>query len=704
MQDENDSVAFLQSMMGGEFDEGIARRVLLKHKGDRQAAATALLEGDTGDEPPLWPPNFNTSMSGGVVSRPTNDNAVIDLTGDDDSELTRALEMSMKQSQEEEPIKFGPSTRAPHPMWQVVPSNVAAAAPVVTQDEQSLSRAIEASYQASVADDKFEDLPLEQRIRENNRPVALRTAESSLCYAALVFHAMFSVPQIRERISKWRPSFWRDDRNGIAPDYHDPDYPTWAVLETFVNMDLAYLSYLSADLMIQHVNARPAASLMDSPGDLSNELYTNITCTVERCIAEQSGNTPDQPPRSVLLHFRYGPTRQAPYTGPFDFSYDKSCVRVDIRGTDETSDLVGCLASQLWLDDPAVTSQHESIFIPSDVVAFQLLRNSSTLSGPPNIGQSNSNAGQVQFRYPKSFYIDQFMKENAELADRKRGERREMTNQAELLLCKRLSLTTFNGRDSLSDLRSSVYYYENIASKDGVTPERKSQLMDTALRLRKALTKIENEVEALNSQISRLRSQAATLFDDPLLQNHRYDLRAVLVHDGLYGRNRIYSYVQHGGCWWKTVDYTVTEVRKWLSRIHSNVSEELVLNDATGLHLGAGPYMLFYSRAVDADMEHKKCPWPPSIKDRVKADNLDVIARLPPDLRARANEEYTLSPPSSPPPFEEVCPPEDFAADSEEENSNSMDIGSQDLLRNEDKQEVTGGLSNADPMDTSHGV
>lgn len=42
------------------------------------------------------------------------------------------------------------------------------------------------------------------------------------------------------------------------------------------------------------------------------------------------------------------------------------------------------------------------------------------------------------------------------------------------------------------------------------------------------------------------------------------------------------------------------------------VSEELVLTDNTGLHLGAGPYMLIYSRATE---EHDvKSEWPSTFK------------------------------------------------------------------------------------------
>lgn len=31
------------------------------------------------------------------------------------------------------------------------------------------------------------------------------------------------------------------------------------------------------------------------------------------------------------------------------------------------------------------------------------------------------------------------------------------------------------------------------------------------------------------------------------------------MHDGVYGRNHLYSYVNDNGTWWKTVDWVVTE-------------------------------------------------------------------------------------------------------------------------------------------------
>ena len=44
------------------------------------------------------------------------------------------------------------------------------------------------------------------------------------------------------------------------------------------------------------------------------------------------------------------------------------------------------------------------------------------------------------------------------------------------------------------------------------------------------------------------------------------------------------------------------------------VSEETVLTDATGLHLGAGPYFLIYSSALTDDLENLRAKWPESIK------------------------------------------------------------------------------------------
>jgi hypothetical protein len=55
---EEETITILTSMMG-DGDPEIARRVLRKHNGDVQKAATSILEGDTGAEN-TWPSDFRS--------------------------------------------------------------------------------------------------------------------------------------------------------------------------------------------------------------------------------------------------------------------------------------------------------------------------------------------------------------------------------------------------------------------------------------------------------------------------------------------------------------------------------------------------------------------------------------------------------------------------------------------------------------------
>jgi hypothetical protein len=89
------------------------------------------------------------------------------------------------------------------------------------------------------------------------------------------------------------------------------------------------------------------------------------------------------------------------------------------------------------------------------------------------------------------------------------------------------------------------------------------------------------------------------------------------MHTGLPGRKQIYSYVQDNyGVWWKTLDYTVTEVclccypHHCLGADYIQVPEETVLTDPTGLHLSAGPYMLIYSRHMSDEEQTTPVVWP----------------------------------------------------------------------------------------------
>jgi len=89
----------------------------------------------------------------------------------------------------------------------------------------------------------------------------------------------------------------------------------------------------------------------------------------------------------------------------------------------------------------------------------------------------------------------------------------------------------------------------------------------------------------------------------------------VLMHDGLKGRKHVYSYIKHDDAWWKVVDHTTTKV-----------TFETVSNDKDGMHLGAGPFLLIYSRSLSEPLISE---WSNVIKVGARTDSLQFLAKLP---------------------------------------------------------------------------
>jgi hypothetical protein len=121
---EQADVDILMSVMSTT-DEATALRVLRKHNGDLDRAASAILEGDTGESVKYVP---QRSRSPKAPRRAGQGSPVIDLTGEEeDAELARALKASLESVHDTSHVRsvnFGPSDRAPDPNWALVPSNV----------------------------------------------------------------------------------------------------------------------------------------------------------------------------------------------------------------------------------------------------------------------------------------------------------------------------------------------------------------------------------------------------------------------------------------------------------------------------------------------------------------------------------------------------------------------------------------------------
>ncbi|KAI0329993.1 hypothetical protein GY45DRAFT_1412263 [Cubamyces sp. BRFM 1775] len=637
---EAQDIEMLNSMMGGSLDPAHALRLLRKYSNNLEKAAAALLEGDTGEDdlgayadmPNLEPLGATTVGPRTPPRTPSSrpENPVIDLTkDDDDKELARALKASLEEGM----TTFGPSNRAPDPNWAMVPSNAEVSAPPgMSQDDQAMSRAIEASLSATIGEDLYEEQPLEERVRKGHTPIALRPTSSDFVYAALVLHALFFVPQVRNAIAEWlpKPESGPSEANvaNIVPPNASPGLEVWALLELFANMDLARMSELSVDTLMNAFMAQRWENPAERPGDASFRFYEKLASTVEYVLQYDNLQNPEQK-QSRLFSLHYGP----PDAEPDDPSRDSlRCLKVSVGANPDANDLVSSLATDLAPDLTKFPSAKRQVIMePSEVISFQLLRDAAP---PPYDAAVGRRSERATFRYPKSVYLDQFMKDSYHIADEKRAEQRRLLQEVKDLETKKKQLLHFNDKDTLADLQSSLHYYEHVAESDG-DPARAEEIRQTAEKLKQIIDRVTAEAKAIDANISKLNAEASNMLDCPELRKHRYDLRAVIVHDGLFGRSHLYSYVKYKGKWWKTVDYTVSEV-----------NEDVVLNDPTGLHLAAGPYFLLYSRGLTEEEEDARAPWQESLKDSVKHNNRMFFEQLPPEVASQVEDPN--SPPSSP--------------------------------------------------------
>lgn len=344
-----------------------------------------------------------------------------------------------------------------------------------------------------------------------------------------------------------------------------------------------------------------------------------LTLTIELSIHKETTTQTHKWPR--LFYFRYGSADAQPDMSPFDQRQDMAIVKVDIRDDDQSANLASALSARMAHSE--IPSKQQVIFEPSDVVTFQLVRHDAL----PSYSQTPV-PPKKPFQYPKHIYLDQYMKENVEISAAKWKEQKEIAEKIQSLTLRENFLKRHQNVDVFKSLRSALHYYEHVANKE--TPERVAMIVTQTQKLRKILTRIENELETIQTQKDNSKDQLSRIFEGPELREHRYDLRVVLMHDGLYGRSHLYSYVNDNGTWWKTVDWAVTEV-----------SEETVLTDQTGFHLGAGPYMLVYSRAVP-EGDQGPLPWPEDVVSDVERHNKIFLESVEPEAATATHIQVSI--------------------------------------------------------------
>ncbi|KAF7982834.1 hypothetical protein HWV62_25790 [Athelia sp. TMB] len=655
-QNEQESLDLLVSLMG-DGDPEVAKRVYKKFNGDMQRAASAILEGDTGAEAgsgtaqrPGTPVAGLSPLANSIEFLPQaapglkGPSPVIDLTGDEDTEMARALEASLQTPSNPQ---LGPAPKSTND-WQVAIRPNAESGPAVSQDDQQMSRAIQESLQGSfdqAAEDQLETLPLSANFRKDKRPMALRPSKPSYAYAALIVQALFFVPQVRLAVSRYRPS---SEQLESIPDPEE-DF-MWTLLDLFTMMDLALTAQLVPDDLISKFEISGWTRPTDLPCKLSNDFYDKFSEIVEQIISRMLIITdPSSRQKGRMFHFSYGNGTGDDTIGDLPDVTSIVSVTVGSNSNEGSQDLMSCLSAQFAPPGNEAQRKQNVILELSDIVAFEL-----------HPGYRGSAKDRKPFSFPKVIYLDQFMQENADFAQAARARQRAISEEVDKLTLRKKSLTSFDNKNTLKDLRSTVYYYEQVADANG-DATRQADIERTCNKLKHILASIENEVKTIDAKIIELNAESQTLFDVPEMQANGYNLRAVFIHDGLFGRRSLYSYVQDQDKWWKTHDASVTEV-----------TEETVLSDSTGLHLGAGPYMLIYSQNMPEELHDEvlKPNWPQKLtvghEDETTRENLAYLAQR---KQLGLDVDSCLAPSVS---LMEV----DTSADSEEEDPEALLVAS----------------------------
>ncbi|KAM0747495.1 hypothetical protein T439DRAFT_328733 [Meredithblackwellia eburnea MCA 4105] len=184
--------------------------------------------------------------------------------------------------------------------------------------------------------------------------------------------------------------------------------------------------------------------------------------------------------------------------------------------------------------------------------------------------------------------------------------------------------TTKEDKSAVELFKTAIQYFEKAetASVD-VGEVRRTRQQKLLEAYRKALKKLEDQLDIYDNEIARLELEEKSIFEeDPQMKSQGpYHLCAVVVRNGLNGRGSAWSYVRgDDGRWWKTVD---------LEQIEVNL--EQVLGDRSGLFMGGGVAQAFYQ--LDAGHQELKVKdepeIPPYLRSMALYDNVDFGAKLP---------------------------------------------------------------------------
>ncbi|KAL0252987.1 hypothetical protein I308_102381 [Cryptococcus tetragattii IND107] len=210
-----------------------------------------------------------------------------------------------------------------------------------------------------------------------------------------------------------------------------------------------------------------------------------------------------------------------------------------------------------------------------------------------------SSAREV-WKLDEEIMLDRFLQSNAAWAANKRGLQAVSAGSARRIKEKIESLTQYDGNDYLDSLATLI---ENLETKPKhIDIKRAVSRKEMKNNLEMIHAALKAKVAGLQEELKvQGKASSAEVFEtnDPQYNQHVFNLRAILFHDGaVIGQKHLYMYVRgEDDRWWKIQEHEATEV-EW----------EAITGDRTGIWMEGGPYMLLYARKGDRPVSPEPVP------------------------------------------------------------------------------------------------
>ncbi|KAK4052334.1 hypothetical protein OIO90_004415 [Microbotryomycetes sp. JL221] len=539
---------------------------------------------------------------------PQSPSTHIDLTNDQDeasprqdADLTRAVEMSRQQSDDE--------------------LNQALALSLSDLNQQDTAQSTATSDYVNPGS----SVPAAQRIRQGHSPVILRSASALQGDLAAYLQCLYAVPTWRKAVLDFRPQ--QDELNcrkdlsalwhgGPSPDLasetHASNDDVWAMTHT----KRAFLHTREvADAIKLH------STELSKPGADAPSIIRGLHSSLVSLLGTQNGGTFDRrfSYTGMVVNASGDSLESEQAQTDNSHSVEVTDVQVETDGR-EPNDLYSALSRAFTLD--GASGGGNMIALLTSVPDTLLVK----LNRPDAIPRDRDGTGGGHEGQPflpqKQLYLDRFMVQNGRTILSKRAAATELEAELTRLRENRNLITQQqDGQSGLERLEQARKFLEvNYGADDHERSARRKRLVDKLNQASALLNESCERNPDYNEQERARQEQLAAQYDDPSMQTvGPFALCAILMRNGLNGRGSSWAVVTDDqGSWWRINDYDIEQV-----------SLESALSDKSGIHMNAGSTFLFYQRSSAAPQSIEVGQ---PLKDLVLRDNQSFAAEFPEDV------------------------------------------------------------------------